>query len=143
MTATLTGAVALPIMNTRVLAVTAILALGCGGWLLFTDWKTRRRIEWLRTNGSQSTATVIGRAVQHRKPVVVCRLADGRQLTVAHRGELTLRTGSAVELRHAALPSGVVDAELVAEPRHSIGRGVGISLAVGIVLLGGVLAAMS
>ncbi len=130
-------------MNLQVLAVTALLALGSGGWLLFTDWRTRQQINWLRTNGTQTMATVIGRAVQHRKPVIVCRLPDGRQLTVIHRGELSIRTGSEVELRHVVLPSGAMDAELVGEPRHSIGRGVGISLAVGVVLLGCVLAALS
>ncbi len=84
-----------------------------------------------------------GRAMQHRKPVIVCRLAGGKQITVIHRGEMQIRMGSSVRIRHGITPAGQQDAELVDEPRHSIGRGVGISLGIGIVLLGAVLAALS
>lgn len=130
-------------MNPQVLAVTALVALLFGGGLLVADARTRSQIVWLRANGVEAAATVVGRAVQHRKPVIVCRLESGQRITVVHRGELPLRMGDSVQLRHTVTPSGKTDAELLAEPRHSIGRGVGISLAIGIVLLGAVLAALS
>jgi hypothetical protein len=116
-------------MNPQVLAVTALIAVLCGGGLLLADSRARTQINWLRANGVEAAATVVGRAVQHRKPVVVCRLENGQRVTVVHRGELPLRMGDSVRLRHAVTQSGGTDAELLAEPRHSIGRGVGIALA--------------
>ncbi len=130
-------------MNPQVLAVTALVALVLGGGLLVADARARSRIAWLRANGVEALATVVGRAVQHRKPVLVCRLADDKQIIVIHRGELPLRMGDTVQVRYGTTTTGRVDAELVAEPRHAIGRGVGISLAIGIALLGAVLAALS
>jgi hypothetical protein len=130
-------------MNVRVLLVTLVLAALFGGLLLLSDLRSRRRIEWLRAAGSVSTGRVVGRAVQHRKPVVVVRVADRGDITVMHRGELALRIGDEVEVRHAVTPSGTELAELVKEPQHSIGRGVGISVAVCTLLLGLMLAALS
>jgi hypothetical protein len=53
------------------------------------------------------------------------------------------RRGQSVRIRMLPDPTKDRSVELVDEPVRSIGRGVGISLAVGIILLGAVLAALS
>jgi hypothetical protein len=130
-------------MNTTVLLATLLIATVCAGPLLFLDTRARRVNDHLREHGTEYTAQVIAYSIQHRKPVLTCTLDDlATSVVVPTYSDRRYRKGDTVRIRMAE-SNNKQSAELLDEPRRSIGRGVGISLGVGIVLLGMVLAALS
>jgi hypothetical protein len=130
-------------VNLTVLGASMLLAVVCGGWLIMADLRAKQRIALLRQNGTEVNAEVVSSGVVRRKPVLVCRLADGSSVQVPVFSGTRYRRGQSVHIRMLPDPTNDRSIELVDEPVRSIGRGVGISLAVGIVLLGAVLAALS
>jgi hypothetical protein len=129
-------------MNLTVVLVTVLLAVFLGGALLVNDERVRRRITRLRAEGTVQTAFVTAYAVQHRKPVLVCQTDTGQKIVVHTYSDHRYHKGEAVQVRVASTKDQP-DAELVDEPRRSIGRSVGIAVGVCILLLGLMLAALS
>ncbi len=129
-------------MNLTVLLVTFSLAAVFGGWLIAVDERARRRIVRLRSEGTEQQAKVTAYAVQHRKPVLVCKTDAGVQVIVPTYSDKRYHKGEVVRIRMLATGKES-DAELVAEPRKSIGRSVGIAVGVCVLLLGLMLAALS
>jgi hypothetical protein len=129
-------------VNSTVLLVTTLLAVGSGGLLVLLDNRTQTRNRLLRSSGVETDATVISAAVRNRKAVIVCSLADGTKLNVPVFSETRYRRGQTIRIRMINDGSEAL-AELVNEPRRSMGRAIGITLGVSIMLLGLVLAALS
>jgi hypothetical protein len=129
-------------MNLTVVLLTFLLASFFGGWLIAVDERARRRIVQLRNEGTELQAKVTAYAVQHRKPVLVCKTDTGVQLVVPTYSDKRYHKGEIVRIRMLST-GNESDAELVAEPRKSIGRSVGIAVGICIVLLGLMLAALS
>jgi hypothetical protein len=129
-------------VNSTVLLVTALLAVGSGGLLVLLDNRAQGRNTLLRSTGVETDATVISSAVRNRKAVIVCSLADGGKINVPVFSETRYRRGQTIRIRMIN-DGNEPFAELVNEPRRSMGRAIGITLGVSIMLLGLVLAALS
>jgi hypothetical protein len=129
-------------MNLTVVLVTVLLAALFSGMLLFNDERMRRRIGRLRNEGTQQTAFVTAYAVQHRKPVLVCQTESGQKVVVPTYSDHRYHKGEEVKVRVVST-KGEPDAELLDEPRRSIGRSVGIAVGICVLLLGLMLAALS
>jgi FtsP/CotA-like multicopper oxidase with cupredoxin domain len=131
-------------MNLSVLLVTVIVAALLAGPLMFFDARARAANTNLRDNGVEGNATVAAYSIQHRKPMLTCTSADGvtGDFLIPTFSDKRYRKGDTVRVRTIVLDNQTFG-ELIDEPRRSIGRGVGISLGVGIILLGLVLAALS
>ncbi len=130
-------------MNLTVLLITLLIAAICAGPLLLIDTRARSINERLRKSGTVETAEVTAYSIQNRKPVLTCAVAgQANPVLIPTYSDRRYRKGDTVRVR-IMHDGGKSVAELVDEPRRSIGRGVGISLGVGILLLGLVLAALS
>ncbi len=129
-------------MNLNVVLITVALAALFGGVLLLNDERARRRIGRLRANGIEQSATVTAYAVQHRKPVLVCKTDSGQQVVVPTYSDHRYHKGEVVQVRIATVDTKL-DGELISEPRKSIGRSVGIAVGICVLLLGLMLAALS
>jgi hypothetical protein len=131
-------------MNLSVLLITFVIAALCAGPLMFVDARARTANTNLRNNGVEADATVAAYSIQHRKPMLTCTSTDAAtgDFLIPTFSDKRYRKGDIVRVRTIQIDNQSFG-ELVDEPRRSIGRGVGLSLGVGIILLGMVLAALS
>jgi hypothetical protein len=130
-------------MNLIVLGAALLMAVVFGGLLVVADVRAKQQISTLRQQGQEVDAAVMSSGVLRRKPVLVCKLPDGTSVQIPVFSGTRYRRGQEVRIRLLRGSDGPRTSELVDEPLRSIGRSTGITLAIGIVLLGAVLAALS